>query len=142
MKGGWDMMKTLKCILVLMGVLLLATSAFAEADPVSTVANGCKKEIDTYCKMVTPGEGRILACLYAHSEKLSNRCEYALYDAAAQLERFVAALTYVANECDDDLEKFCSAVTPGEGRLLKCLEKNEKQISGRCKQALKDVGAK
>ena len=136
------MSKKLMCILVLMGVLLLATLAFAGSDPVSTVTDGCKEEINTYCKSVTPGEGRILACLYAHSEKLSNRCEYALYDAAAQLERFVAALTYVANECDNDLEKFCSAVTPGEGRLLKCLEKNEKQISGRCKQALKDVGAK
>jgi hypothetical protein len=136
------MKKNLKCILVLMGVLLLCTSAFAGSDPVKTVTEGCKKEINTYCKTVTPGEGRILACLYAHSEKLSNRCEYALYDAAAQLERAVAALTYVANECDNDLEKYCSSVQPGEGRLLKCLEKNEKKISGRCKSALKDVGLK
>ena len=129
-------------MLVLMGVLLLATSAFAEADLVSTVTEGCKKEIDTYCKMVTPGEGRILACLYAHSEKLSNRCEYALYDAAAQLERAVAALTYIANECDDDLEKFCYLVQPGEVRLLQCLEKNKKKVSDRCKSALKDVDLK
>ena len=136
------MKKGLKCILVLMGVLLLANVAFAEKDPVRTVAEGCKKEIETYCKTVTPGEGRILACLYAHSEKLSNRCEYALYDAAAQLERAVAALTYLANECDDDLEKFCSSVQPGEGRLLQCLEKNKKKVSDRCKRALKDVGLK
>ena len=129
-------------MLVLMGVLLLATSAFAEADLVSTVTEGCKKEIDYYCKMVTPGEGRILACLYAHSEKLSNRCEYALYDAAAQLERAVAALTYIANECDDDLEKFCYLVQPGEVRLLQCLEKNKKKVSDRCKSALKDVDLK
>ena len=136
------MKKSLTCILVLMGVLLLATSAFAGSDPVSTVKEGCKKEINTYCKTVTPGEGRVLACLYAHSEKLSNKCEYALYDAAAQLERAVAALTYVANECDNDLEKFCSSVQPGEGRLLQCLEKNEKKVSDRCKSALKDVGLK
>ena len=136
------MKKSLKCILVLMGVLLLATSAFAGSDPVSTVTEGCKKEIKTYCKAVTPGEGRILACLYAHSEKLSNRCEYALYDAAAQLERAVAALTYVANECKTDLQQYCSSVQPGEGRLLNCLEKNEKKVSGRCKSALKDVGLK
>jgi len=129
-------------MLVLMGVLLLATSAFAEADLVSTVTEGCKKEIDYYCKMVTPGEGRILACLYAHSEKLSNRCEYALYDAAAQLERAVAALTYIANGCDDDLEKFCYLVQPGEVRLLQCLEKNKKKVSDRCKSALKDVDLK
>ena len=32
---------------------------------------------------------------------------YALYDAAFQLERAVAALTYMANECADDLGQFC-----------------------------------
>jgi hypothetical protein len=136
------MKKSLKWMLVLMGVLVFVTPTLADTDLVKIVSDGCKQEIDTYCKTVTPGEGRILACLYAHSEKLSNRCEYALYDAAAQLERAVAALTYVANECDDDLEKFCSSVTPGEGRLLQCLEKNEKKVSDRCKSALKDVGLK
>ena len=136
------MMKTLKCMLVLMGVLLLATSAFAEATPVGTLAKDCRKEIDTYCKTVTPGEGRILACLYAHVEKLSPLCEYALYDVAAQLNRFVSELTYILIECDDDTEKFCSAATHGGVRLFKCLEKNEKRISGRCKQALKGLGAK
>jgi hypothetical protein len=134
------MKKTLKCMLVLMGVLLLATSAFAESNIVKTVKEGCEKEINSYCKTVIPGQGRVLACLYSHSEKLSNRCEYALYDAAAQLERAVAALTYIANECSDDLEKYCSAVRPGGGRLLQCLENNEKKLSDRCKSAAKDVG--
>ena len=41
-------------------------------------------ELETYCKDVTPGDGRILACLYAHGDKLSGQCEYALYDAAEQ----------------------------------------------------------
>ena len=30
----------------------------------------------------------------------------------------------------------------GQGRLLNCLEKNDSQVSWRCKQALKDVGLK
>lgn len=107
---------------------------------VQTVADGCKKEIETYCKNVTPGEGRVLACLYAHEDKLSGRCDYALYDAAAQLERAINALTYVANECGDDLDKFCADIAPGEGRLAECLKKNEAKVSGRCKQAFKDVG--
>ena len=136
------MNKRLKWMSVLLGVLLLATSAFAETDLASTVTEGCEKEINTYCKNVTPGEGRIWACLKAHSDKLSNRCESALHDAAAQLQRAVAALKYVANECKDDLEKFCSSVQPGEGRLLKCLEENEKKVSDRCKSALKDVRLK
>jgi len=128
--------------------LIISLSGCASRNPikdaadnlVQTVANGCKNELETYCKDVTPGEGRVLACLYAHGDKLSGQCEYALYDAAVQLERAVAALSYVVNECKDDLEKVCSEVPAGQGRLLNCLEKNDSQVSGRCKQALKDTG--
>ena len=118
------------------------SSAWAGEDIIDTVAKGCEKELTTYCKDVTPGEGRVLACLYAFSDKLTGQCEYALYDAAVQLERFVAALSYVANECDADLEKFCANIEVGEGRVLKCLDENASKISERCTRALKDVGAK
>ena len=123
-------------------VFMLVSNANAAEDIIESVAKGCEKELTSYCSNVTPGEGRVLACLYAHNDKLSGQCEYALYDAAVQLERFVAALSYLANECDADLEKFCSAVEAGEGRLLQCLDDNSKKISARCTQALKDVGAK
>ena len=123
-------------------IFMLISSAMAAETLVETVANGCEKELTSYCKDVTPGEGRVLACLYAHSDKLTGKCEYALYDAAVQLERFVAALSYLANECGDDLDKFCTDVAAGEGRLLKCLDENSAKISGRCTEALKDVGAK
>ncbi len=123
-------------------IFMVATVASAGESLVETVANGCKKELKSYCTDVTPGEGRILACLYAHGDKLSGQCEYALYDAAVQLERAVAALSYLANECDEDLEKYCSSVTPGQGRLIDCLDKNSKNISNRCNQAVKDVGLK
>lgn len=121
---------------------MLVTNVAAQQDLVKSVTNGCKTEIETYCKQVKPGEGRILSCLYAYQDKLSGKCEYALYDAAVQLERAVAALSYVVNECGDDLEKHCSAVRAGEGRLLNCLEKNDKKVSSRCKKALRDVGLK
>ena len=52
-------------------------------------AVGCQAEIETYCKDVTPGEARIMACLYAHEDKLSERCKCALYEASCQLERAV-----------------------------------------------------
>ena len=120
-------------------VFMAATVALAGESLVDTVAKGCEKELNSYCANVTPGEGRILACLYAHGDKLSGQCEYALYDAAVQLERAVAALSYLANECDADLEKYCSSVTPGQGRLIDCLDKNSKKISKRCKQAVDDV---
>ena len=137
------MKKTVVVILSLCVVVLLGGLAFAEEKgPVEIVADGCSKEISTYCKGVTPGEGRVLACLFAYEDKLSNRCEYALYDAAAQLERAIAALTFLANECKDDLKTYCSNIKPGEGRLINCIDKNMEKVSSRCKQAIKDVGKK
>ena len=122
--------------------LALAGNLSAQETLLETVANGCKTEITTYCKDVKPGEGRILACLYAYEDKLSGKCEYALYDAAARLERAVAALTYVAKECEADIVANCSGVKAGEGRVLQCLEKNEAKVSARCKGAIKEVGLK
>ena len=137
------MKKIAKSLVILGLTALLGGTAFAaQQGPVEVVAEGCKKEMDTYCKGVTPGEGRILACLYAFGDKLSNRCEFALYDAASQLERAINALTYAANECREDLKSHCSNVKPGEGRLLDCLDKKKEVLSDRCKQAMSDVGLK
>jgi hypothetical protein len=136
-------MKRTMIVLITLTILpLLVNAAIAQQSLVETVANGCKMEIEKYCSQVTPGQGRILACLYAHEDKLSAKCDYALYDAAAQLERAVAALSYVANECNEDLDKFCESIEPGKERLLDCLDKHDKQVSKRCKQAIKDVGVK
>ena len=130
------------CFLILGGVLLFVTPLRAQEGILDTVVNGCKEELTTYCSNVNPGEGRLLACLFAYEDKLSGRCEYALYDAASQLERAVAALSYTMNECSSDLKEYCASVAAGEGRLLQCLQKNDEKVSKRCKQARKDVGLK
>ncbi len=136
-------MRKLVVCLVTTGVFYaLPGPIAAQQELVDIVAQGCKKEIETYCKDVTPGQGRVLACLFAREDKLSGRCEYALYDASAQLERAVNALVYLDRECTDDLHSFCKDVPAGEGRLLACLQKNEDKLSQRCKQARKDVGLK
>ena len=127
-------------ILTLLGFCCLASPATAEEGLVKSVVEGCKTEIEQLCKDVTPGRGRILACLYAHNDKLSSRCEFALYDAAIQLERAVSLLGYIANECHEDVNVLCTGVAAGEGRLMDCLEKNEDKVSDRCKSALKEVG--
>ena len=136
------MRQMVKCLLTVAIFSLLPGISWAQEDLLASVKDGCKKELDSFCKEVTPGEGRVLACMYAYQDKLSSRCEYALYDASAQLEHAVATLTYVANECADDLKKHCAAVEAGGGRLAACLKKNEKDVSKRCKTAMKDVDVK
>lgn len=120
--------------------ILVGGQAAAQSSIAEDVLNGCEAELDSYCEGVTPGEGRILACLYAHGDKLSGQCEYALYDAAARLERAINALTYVANECDADIESFCADVEAGEGRIAQCLNDHAGELSSSCSTALNEVG--
>jgi hypothetical protein len=141
-KGERRMKKSRVMLLAAAVLMFTAIPALGGESLVKSVAEGCKTALETYCKDVTPGDGRVLACLYAHGDKLSGKCEYALYDAAAQLERAVAALSYAVNECREDLTSYCSGVRAGEGRLLKCLEEHDSQVSGRCRQALMDVRLK
>ena len=135
-------MNRLAYCLIAVAMTLAAGPAAAVENLVESVAEGCDEELTSYCAKVTPGQGRILACLYAHQDKLSGKCEYALYDAAVQLERAVSALSYLANECDADLEKFCASVEPGEGRILHCLNDNRGKVSKRCRGAIEDVDLK
>jgi hypothetical protein len=84
----------------------------------------------------------LLACLYAHEDQLSGQCEYALYDAAARLDRVISALNYVASQCRGDIQSFCAEVQAGEGRIVQCLNDNDDKLSQPCSQAMTDVGLK
>jgi Cysteine rich repeat len=104
------------------------------------VAEGCAKDIEAYCKNVTPGEGRILACLVAHEDKLSGRCGYVLSDSASMVDQLLTALSYVRSACKADVEKLCADVKPGGGRIAACMKKNEDKLGEGCRQAIADTG--
>jgi hypothetical protein len=106
------------------------------------VLNGCNTELARFCAEVAPGEERLLACLYAHGDKLSRLCDYALYNAAARLERAIGAITYVAIECRTELEAHCAGVDVGEGRVAECLKDHASELGPACDQALSEVGMK
>ncbi len=127
------------CIVLLIGIL---SGVAAAGDLIETVTRDCKVEIGRYCQSVSPGRGRVLACLYAYSDKLTALCSLALVDGAPELDRTIANLAVVAKGCGRDLKAFCSTIRPGEGRLLNCLDINKNKISGQCKEALKSGGLK
>jgi hypothetical protein len=122
-------------------VLSIQTSARAQ-DLASDVLNACSAEVETYCSQVTPGEGRLLACFFAHEDKLSSRCVHGLYDAAVRLNRAINALVYVADSCEAEIDKFCADVKPGEGRIAACLNANAGELSVLCDRAMSEVGLK
>jgi hypothetical protein len=126
--------------MALIALSLAGGQARAADTMVDSLKKACNKELTTFCKGVPQGEGRILACLYAFEDKVSDKCMYALYDASVELERAVAAVKFAATQCKDDLQKFCAEVKPGQGRGLACLKKNDKGVSQTCKDALKQTG--
>lgn len=119
-------------------LLSLSGNLFAQGI-IETVEKGCAAEIDKFCSQVSPGEGRLLACFYAHEDKLSGQCQYALYSASAQLDQAVSALNYVATECHDDLMAHCANVQVGEGRVIECLQANKDSLTPACKTAVNEV---
>ncbi len=121
-------------------VVFLSGTAVAEKDLVETISRDCRGEIARYCGSISPGRSRMLACLYAHSDKLTAVCGLALIDGAPELDRTIANLSLVAKGCGNDLRSYCSKVSPGEGRLLDCLNRNGDRVSGQCKDALKAGG--
>jgi hypothetical protein len=126
-------------ILIIALLLGAGASVSAQDTVVDTVAKGCATEIENYCSQVSPGEGRMLACFYAHEDKLSGQCQYALYQAANTLEQAVSALEYVASECEHDILTHCAEVQMGEGRIVECLRAHVETVTEGCTQALDDV---
>src|SRR5262245_66380114 len=54
-------------------------------------------------------------------------------------ERVAGAMGRIESACGAELRNFCSTVTPGEGRLLLCMQAHEDKLSTPCELALFDA---
>ena len=50
--------------------------------------------------------------------------------------RVAGAMGRIEAACSQELRNFCSTVTPGEGRLLLCMQAHEDKLSAQCELAL------
>ena len=57
----------------------------------------------------------------------------------ATLERLTAGIQKLETSCGEDIKKYCSTVTPGEGRILYCMQAHEDKISVGCASVLDEV---
>ena len=110
-------------------------SASAEESVVEMVVNSCKIELVDYCSRVTPGRGRVVACLYAHSDKLREDCSLAIEIGVVQLNLVLSAVSHVVDRCQNDLDKYCGDVEIGGGRMYQCMSKNKANLEPTCMAA-------
>ena len=109
-----------KIISILLLSLSMGSWAFAEG------GTRCKGDIEKFCKDVKQGGGRIIKCLKEHESQLSAECK-------ARGEEMKEKMKEAHQACKADIDKFCKDVKPGEGRIIKCMQEHEKDLSADCK---------
>ena len=53
-------------------------------------------------------------------------------------QKLTARVAKLESACASDIKKYCKTVTPGEGRLIYCMQAHEDKISARCAYELED----
>ncbi len=111
----------------------------------------CSKDITSLCSGIKEGRGRISACLFAHSNKISAACKPELdkVTSSRMFERMIPNGIHTLNDtpyeaglrkaCDADFKKLCTGVAPGDDRLLACLYAWSTKVSKACRDEAKTV---
>jgi hypothetical protein len=125
---------------MLLTCLLAASAANAqEGTLLDYVVDACADDLEEFCADVTPGEGRLIYCIAAYQDQISNRCGVALYDAASILQELADAIAYIGTACSADIDQFCADTPVGEGRIIECLGNNGDQLTEACSTALDET---
>jgi len=128
-------------------ILALATVAGAQTDvarqiearltaAAQKIQTACSEDVKKYCSTVTPGEGRLILCMQAHEDKISTKCDYAVYEVARNLERTLDRIEEVADACWNDVEKHCANIPEGGGRVAQCLVDQKASLAPACQAAI------
>jgi len=116
---------------------LLATGQVPAQDSmIEDVMDACEADLQQYCSQVTPGDGRLVYCVAAHSDKISGECQFALFEAATVLARYSDAILEIAENCETEIDSLCGDVAVGEGRILACLDEHEAELGEACRTTI------
>lgn len=108
----------------------------SSAQPMDEV---CRADIRHFCDTVTPGDGRIMACLYAHEDKISGECDAATDDVSTAIDYTFGVIADILSNCSPDIEKYCADVEVGQGRILSCLNKNTAKLAEPCAEVVPKI---
>ena len=105
---------------------------------VKIIGDGCSKEINTFCKDVPMGEHRVMNCLTAHENQLSDGCHAAIAKGKSTIDAALGDANFFGAKCGPDMKLLCSELKSGE-TPLSCLIEHNTNITMRCYQALVDL---
>jgi hypothetical protein len=126
--------------LLIGGIGAAAAQTLSYADAVSQLAAACRADLAKYCRNVELGNGRLRACLDAHQNVVSPRCQQTRAMVYASITRRAAAQRDIGRLCDADIERLCGT-SHADAHLVECLRSvSPAAISPACNQAFMDSG--
>jgi OOP family OmpA-OmpF porin len=105
---------------------------------VKIIGDGCSKEINSFCKDVPMGEHRVMHCLTAHENQLSDGCHAAIAKGKSTIDAALGDANFFGAKCGPDMKLLCSDLKSGE-TPLSCLIEHNTNITMRCYKALVDL---
>jgi hypothetical protein len=96
------------------------------------VRDACQADARKICADVTPGEGRLRACLAQRADRLSKACREALFDPAPAPHEPV-------DDCQADAARWCRGISAGDGRLLRCLADHRDELTQACSHQTEQI---
>jgi hypothetical protein len=118
---------------------LAAAAAVAAALVGPTPARGedpCAADAKEFCGDVRVGSGRVKECLRQNEARLSEACRTV---RSAADERFRSLVEAFGRDCRSDIDRLCSEVKPGGGRVVACLMRQQDDASTECRSELERV---
>eukprot|EP00164_Ancoracysta_twista_P000217 GFYU01000314.1.p1 GENE.GFYU01000314.1~~GFYU01000314.1.p1 ORF type:complete len:453 (+),score=163.64 GFYU01000314.1:26-1384(+) len=83
----------------------------------------CTADLQTHCKDVRPGGGRLIKCLKDHLAEITPDCKKQIF-------------SHNFGECSDNVSVLCKTVAPGGGRIRNCLLNNFQHLDQKCSDRL------
>lgn len=121
----------------------MAKAVIAKAEKVvGKMKAACETDIKSFCSAVTPGEGRLMLCMMAHEDKISDKCFMTLLDVGSSVDLTISSVKRAAQVCAPEIGTLCADVEAGEGRIAQCLVKNKANLSEACSAEVAGVEAR
>lgn len=107
-------------------MLALLGAGLAPTAQAQSANRACRAVFAKFCKGVTPGEGRVLACLRQHQDQISADCKASLETAQA---------------CADQARQLCGGggdegKAPDRKAMRECLQQQREALSASCRSQL------
>jgi len=108
-----------------------------EWGPMHGMHKQCAADVTRLCKDVQPGHGRVAVCLNEHAAELAPGCKQHIETVMMHMNEKMD----MHADCAADVQKLCSDVPAGQGRVAFCLGEHTSELSPACKKHVDEAKA-